>query len=458
MSVSPTPACSLGGQLVAAGRNPDDDAWPAAPMVLDGVTVKWGRTKALQQPTPATATVDLFDPTGTWAAGLDLIGVPLVLSWTGQGVTRTYFTGRVGSVEVIPHVAVLDNVRTEGALVTLTGTSLLADLGNRLPTEVSWPAETLAARRARIAALAAGPVASISTRPVWDTAPLAATDPSKTSALDLVKTLFDACGADRYTYDPHTRAVTYLSRRTFPDPAAVAYLTRDDTRPGAYITAPGGMVDGHNVTYKGAAVKDLGSRLTRVVLTYTTTGSSTAQITVPLAGIDEATLGVRAVSVTTLHTDTATATAAATDLAALAAGEATGWALESMQWKPGPAGFDTLDQAVTLIGGAETAAVYFLARTWLPSLGIRPVFGVMGGQITYTAGAWSVQWLNAPVAVTGPQPYLVTFDHIDDATPGNTLVWDDEPGPDTLHDSVTYDDLGFVSYGLGVTTIPTDGA
>jgi hypothetical protein len=164
VSVNPAPSCSLSGQLVAAGRT-TGGVWPAAPMALEGVTVKWGRGGPLEQPTPATATVRLFDPTGVWAAGADLIGAPLELSWAAAGTTRRYFTGRVGGVAVEPHAAMLDNVRTDGALVTLSCTSLLADLANRLPAETSWPAETLAARRARIAALAAGPVASIATRP-----------------------------------------------------------------------------------------------------------------------------------------------------------------------------------------------------------------------------------------------------------------------------------------------------
>jgi hypothetical protein len=455
VSVNPAPSCSLSGQLVAAGRT-TGGVWPAAPMALEGVTVKWGRGGPLEQPTPATATVRLFDPTGVWAAGADLIGAPLELSWAAAGTTRRYFTGRVGGVAVEPHAAMLDNVRTDGALVTLSCTSLLADLANRLPAETSWPAETLAARRARIATLAAGPVASIATRPAWDSAPLAALDPSKTSCLDLLKGIFDACGADRYTYDPDTRAVGYLTRRTYPDPAGLVRFTADAARPGAYLTAPGGAVDGGRVAMSGAAHRDVASRLTRVVLTYTT-GTTTAQVTVPLSGVDESLVGVRAASVTTGHTDPAQAAAAAADLAALAGGEATGWALDAMQWKPGTAGFDSLAQATRLIGGTETADVYLLQRTWLSALGIRPVFGVMGGQITYTGGAWQVQWTNAPIAA-GAQPYTLTWDHIDDGTPGNTLVWDDEPGPGTVDDSVTYDDLAFACYGLGVTTIPTDGA
>jgi hypothetical protein len=190
----------------------------------------------------------------------------------------------------------------------------------------------------------------------------------------------------------------------------------------------------------GAAHRDVASRLTRVVLTYTT-GTTTAQVTVPLSGVDESLVGVRAASVTTGHTDPAQAAAAAADLAALAGGEATGWALDAMQWKPGTAGFDSLAQATRLIGGTETADVYLLQRTWLSALGIRPVFGVMGGQITYTGGGWQVQWTNAPIAVTGPAPAAVTWDDLDPS-----LTWD-EDSPTGLDDSVTYEDLAYVYSG-----------
>jgi hypothetical protein len=272
-----------------------------------------------------------------WAAGVDLIGAPLELSWSAAGETRTYFTGRVGAVEVSPHTATLDNVRTQGALVSLSCTSLLADLGQpaarrnvvagRDPRRPPGP-HRHPRRRAR--------VASIATRAAWDAAPLAALDPSKTIALDHLKALFDACGADRYTYDPHTKAVGYLARRTFPDPTPLARLT--PTRPGWVCTSPppAGPSTGITSATPAAAGKDLASRLTRVVLSYVT-GTTTAQVTVPLSGIDESAVGVRAATVATAHTDVTQATAAANDLAALAAGEATGWALDAMQWKPAPA-------------------------------------------------------------------------------------------------------------------------
>lgn len=438
MTVQPVPTVTLGGALVAAGRAPDG-TWPAAPIALDGLSVKWGRSKALDQPTPATAEVRLFDPTGVWLAGQPrLIGTRLDLSWAAGATSRTMFTGRITAAEVEPHVVMLDNTRTEGALITLSASSILTDLGNRYPPETSWPAETLAARRTRIINLCAGPVTSITTRATWDAAPLAALDPSKTSALDHLKTLYDNCGADRYTYDPTTRGVSFLARRSFPTAASVAHLQRDSTRSGVYITAPGGQLDGGRIAATGPASRGIDSAITRVVLTYTV-GTGTAQVTVPLSGVDESVAGVRAASVTTGHTDASQATAAANDLAALAGGEATGWTVAALRWNTAGRGFDDIGQALRLIGGAETADVVFLARAWLSALGILPVFGIMGGTITYTGTAWTVQWTNAPVSVTAPGAAL-GWDDLDPS-----LVWDDMPGPATFDDSVTYDDLGMIT-------------
>jgi hypothetical protein len=105
-------------------------------------------------------------------------------------------------------------------------------------------------------------------------------------------------------------------------------------------------------------------------------------------------------------------------------------------------GFETLAQATLLLAGYETPAAVFLAGTWLPDLGIRPVFGVMGGTITYTDAAWTVEWNPAPIGVTGTPPPAVTWDDLDPS-----LVWDDAPNPNAFHDSVTYEDLAFVSSG-----------
>jgi hypothetical protein len=451
VTVTPVAVLSLAGADVAAGPSADG-SWPAL-MALDGASVKWGRADVLAQPAPATATVALFDPSGSWAAGRDLIGQPLTLRWTVGAESRVYFRGRVAAVTVTRRKASGPAVGTvTGATVQLSATSVLTDLGNRRPTDptTAWPPETFAARRARLATQAVGVLTGITTRPLWDAAPLAAVDnPGAGKVLEHVTGLFDSAGADRYTFDPHSQELTWVGRRTFPA-AGAAHLVRDATRPGVYVTGPtvqrsatdpaepAVSIPAGVVEYSGGVSKTMGSRITRVTLTYPGTGKG---FTVLTPGADETAIGVRSLDVATQHTDDTQALTAANDLSALVTGEASGWVLDTMRWDTTKTdGFDTIEQARLLLAGCERTGVFWLSGSWLPGLGVLPLFGVMGGSIVCSRGAWRVEWNAAPTSLTGTAPG-VTWDDLDPS-----LVWSDDPTrTDRFDDSVTYDDLAFVA-------------
>lgn len=460
-SVRPVPVLAIGGVDVASGPAADGTL---SLMALSGASVKWGRDKTLTQPSPATAQLSLFDPTGVWAATADLVGRAVTLRWTWTSTTRTYFRGRITSVDLQrQRITRPDGTVVHGTLVQLTASGVLTDLGNRRPPVEAWPAETMAARRTRVAALTAGPVSSIATRPAFDAAPVAAVpDASKVTALDLLRDLFDSTGADRMTVDPDTQAVGYVPRRAYTGTDLAGRLVRDSAaRLGAFValTAAGGRyVDARAVLYKGGVSRDMSSRLTRATVTWSNAGQA-ATITRAIPGADEAVVGVREVTLSTILADATAAGTAADELAAFAAGEASGWTLDPMTWETArTGGFETVAQALVLLGGAELTGVYWLQGSFLPQLGIRPVFGIMGGTITYRDAGWVVTWQNAPVSLTGGPAYELTWDHVDDGSPGSTLVWDDVDRADGLHPSVTYEDMQYVAFGLGVTTIPTDGA
>lgn len=438
-TVRPVPVLALSGADLAAGPAADG-SWPTL-MALDGASVKWGRQKVLEQPKPATATVRIFDPSGVWAADRELVGQPVELRWTWGATARVCFTGRVAAVELErARVRAPDGNTVRGTLVTFSCTSLLTDLGNRKIAE-QWPTETLSARRAHVAAAAAGPVSAVVTPAGWADAEVFASPPGKDTALAVLGRLFDTCGGARFAYDPHTRAVATVARRIFTDPAGLAGLTRDDSRVGVFIAAPGGWIDAAAVTGKDTASKDMDSRLTRAQVTWSNAGTAET-VTRTIPGADETVIGERAVSVDTGLTSPVWAGTAADNLADLAAGEASGWTLEPMRWDTARTGggFETLEQALALLSGTELPGVHFLARTALPDLGIRPVFGVMGGTITYRERAWSVEWQPAPIKAA-PLAHAVEWDDLDPA-----LVWDEDT-PNGLHESVTYEDLGFVAAG-----------
>ena len=454
MSVTPTAALLLAGAPIAAGPNPDG-TWPAL-MALDGVTVKWGRGAPLEQPKPATANVAVLDPSGEWAAGADLIGQPVAVQWTAAGETHTYFTGRVASVTVTPtKVRNPDGNTVHGARVALSCTSLLTDLGNVRPASGAWPAETLAARRARVAALAAPAVSGIGTRATWDLAPLAAV--AKTdgaTVLQAVTELLANAGADRWTYDPDTRRIEWLGRRTF-DPADAAHLARDSARPGVYVAGPSVQrsasdpvqpavgIPASVIAGDGTVTKDQAARLTRATVTYPDPANPTGSLTVTaLTGADEALLGSRSADSKVQIADTTRALSVAQDIAALVAGEASGWVLPGMRWDTSLTnGFDTLEQARLLLAGTERTGVFWLAGSLLPALGVLPLFGVLGGTILYRHGAWTVDFTPAPTSLTGPPAPGVTWEDLDPS-----LTWDD-PGPHSLDDSVTYEDMRWVPSG-----------
>lgn len=455
MPVSPLPVVALDGVDIAAGPDPDG-GWPDL-MVVDGATVTWGRTAALAQPTPATATVRLFDPTGSWAADYPgILGAPVTLRWSVPGEERIYFTGRVAAVEVArpTRYRSSEGRALPGSVVTLSCASLLVDLANLPLSGNALSAETFAERRARYAADAAPAVTAIATRPIWDPMPLAADYSGGTRpVLEMITGLLAQAGGDRWTYDPHTRGIGWTARRSFA-PADAARLVRDQDRRVA-VTGPAAVradappapalsVDAGQLEYSDQVSVDMAAAVTRVEVKWlsftgydTATGArlyadATMRYVLPS---DERVTGVRALSVESGITDSTWAQNVAYDLAALAYGEARGWLPTGrLRWAPRD-GFPTIDHARLMLAGTETHGVFWLAGSWFPGAGVLPLFGVMGATIGYERGRWAVEFTPAPTSRTATPPG-VAWEALDPA-----LTWDD------LAESVTYEDLRFVTAG-----------
>lgn len=446
-------------------------------IALDGVTCRWGRSQVTDQPELATAQVTLFDGTRRWATATDRIGQRIdlahVTTMPGASIPGdpvTFFRGRISDVQLSQRTV----GGVPGVLVRLVCTSLLADLANITPT-VAWPAETVAARASRISA-AAAPIGVVA-RSSWGPAAVraVAADQQK-SLLDHVRDLYDSCGADRFSYSPSIGNVVPVSRRAYaergaarlwwsqqPSPTVGAFPSARDGQ-GAYV-APmplGGFVntylDGDRLAYDPAqgVQRGMASRITRVRVNYTDTAGATQYLELPIPGVDESVIGTRTAAVESLLTAAADVLTAALELRGVATGEAAAWRLQSVHISTGRLPLEEYPQVQLLLSGNEENYTVFLQRTWLPLLGIRPLFGVMGATVTYAGGGWALDLELSPVITTLPQ-HPITWEEIDNGSTAYRIECWDTPGhPRGFHPSVTCEDLRYVAAGLGVTTIPAD--
>jgi hypothetical protein len=480
-SVDPDPIVTLSGtDLSTTADGP-------GPIALDALSVSWGREAAMDQPGAATATVRLFDPTGVWATGRELIGQPLLLSWTATypGETsprrKAFFRGRVTAAKLSRRS--VSNTATGGTVtgteVELGASSLLTDLANRVPFE-AWPDETLEARRARVATWASGPVASVTVRDYWKpphVAPVAAAD--QPSVLDSLLGLYDSAGPDRMVYDPDAQTVDWLNRRNYGNTGlgqlwwkVAGEGTAMEGR-GAYATvrtttanADNKATNRHHLdgafleAAEGLLSKDISSRVTRVEVAHKDSGAAFAARveTALVAGTDEGSQGVRAIRHDSQVTWNDYALHAAQDLAGMAGAEAAGWSTGSLTYRADLAGgFEYFDQfAEILLSGMEANSPVFIQRAWFTGLGIRPHMVIVGGTIAYEGGWRSTIDIQPTSSIPGVAQHAISWSEIDDGSTTYELQWHDEDHPRGLMESLTYEDIGFVARGLGVTTAPTN--
>lgn len=492
--INPTGLVYVAGTVISGALS------GTAPVALS-TSFDWGRRSLFDQPDVATGQVAIFDPSGTWGTGieargaaLDLIGEPLDLGWRDAGVDHINFRGRITAVTIAP----FDHAGYRGALITLTVTSRLAELG--YVKNAAFPTEAAVTRLGRIqtaaAALAGGAVASVSGPAAGppQTAPSGNSMRARVAGdVDLLTALQDAYKnfaastiLISMTYDPATRAVRGLRRRKFGTlPASqgttrrgLAGLRTSTERVGAYIAphvfaadkaVPASPVplylDGGATTAPagGWLARSPEGRVTQVDTTWWavpagggTSVQSTYSYTVPRTRTG---LSAQVARVDTEIEDSGTAGSTAAqnlgkEVADLALYEGGGWILEPPTLDTAVSGgFENLDQVTALLAGTESEALMFLQSTRLPEMGVRPLFSIIGGTITCAAGHWTVAIQLAPVMTTDKQ-HAVTWAEIDDGTTGNTIkhYLDGADHADGLHSSVTVEDLAYCATGLGVTT------
>jgi hypothetical protein len=447
----------------------------AGPFAVGEASVDWGRRDLLAHPDPATGTLQVFDASNRWALEQDIVGAPVVLRYagtltmalTGDPITvdTAFFRGRVGEgVKTRRHVLTWGGQQYDGTLVTLPLRSILVDLANITPTG-AWPAETLDARRSRIAGLISrlvpgglvlrdtgniGNAFAASNVLAGGVAAVAAT--AQTNLLAHIQALFDVYGGDSYGYQPQSQSIGPVPRRVHTGRAAAQLVSRAASpghrHAGAYIRPV--AVAGSGATYFDATelvyddTRELiaPSKVTRVQVTVP--GGAVIERLVP--GADEQTTTARVATLTTIATDASVQAAAADELLSLVTREAADWSLGSIGWDS-ELGEELNDVQLTLmIGGYELPTRAFLQGSFLPAYGLRPIVGVIGGTIRHSSGRWSAEARAAPIATTDLL-HPIFWGEL-----GLGVTWQDGEAGGGLDQTVTWGDLRHVGMGLGATS------
>jgi hypothetical protein len=471
VSVTAVPTVTVAGTVIGGTD-------PAAPLVaVSGLRLTWGRGGVLEAPTPATVQLTIRDTArgAPFARRTDLIGQPIVTGWTTSGGTSgTNFRGRITDVNVTPRPR-------GGFYVQLAASSVEVDLANyTIPEGTTWPNETFAARRTRIAALLPagsftggvllpdrfdlGLQASITPDADLDTYPAALVDAGGRTLLELLQELFRSTSPLPMVYDPSADRLTFAPRRryAFNTPAGLtmsAQLMPSPDHGGRYVPASlaGHALDAQKLGYDGALSQPLDSRLTRVEVNYLDSAAGYGQRTQALSSPDdqaaEPLIGRRTLTVDSIHADLLKAAQLCVLYSNVVNHEARAPRLNAVAYSSAKEPVPTAALAGVLLAGRETGDTVFLRRSWLPRLGRNPLVGILGGTVAYSRGAWSVEFVPAPV-------YLDPAPHTYAPVTVAALAADDTVRLSDVDPSVRLGDLGYLEVGAGFTSttvLPYEG-
>jgi hypothetical protein len=468
VSVTAAPTLTVAGAPV-----PIAAAGAPGLVAIDALRINWGRGTVLEQPKAATATLTVLDRAAglPFASRTDLIGQPIVLGWAcSDGTSGTNFRGRVTDVVSTP----LPGAKLgAGWRVALSCSSLEVDLANYvLPDATVWPAETFAARRARLAALLpAGAFAGgvvlpdrfalqLQTRTTpdtdLDTYPAAQQDVSGKDLLSLLRDLFAATSPLPMVYDVAGDRLTYAGRRlaTFNQPLGMtlsAMLRASADHGGRYVAAglSGVGLDAAGLAYSGGLEQQLDSRITGVAVSYLDQAAAYAQRSATATTTDsgqESVIGRRTWTIDTIHADAGKAAQLAGLYADVASSEARIPRLGQLGFTTKRTPFEDGVAVSILLAGNETGRTLFLRDSWLPQVRQRPIIGILGAVVSYSAGVWNVDLTPAPVMLN-PLPLADRWAPVSIAASAVAGVRLRDMDP-----SVTFGDLAYIDIGAGYDT------
>jgi hypothetical protein len=459
------------GNLPANG-SPGDVAGLQA---VTELSITWGRSSMTELPRAATAALTVRDssPGAVLARRTDLIGQTISLGWgrlaDGTGGERGFnFQGRITDATAAPFRHPHDGTW----LVSLAASSREVDLANVLvPAGTTWPAETFAARLARITALLPDAFSSVTLPTRFDLGtaanadgsdptlgfPVAPADVSGADVLTLLRQFYASVSAMPMIYDPQQPGFRFLPVRrrvhtTSPVGTFIASLVRDPDRANrAAITCngPGGMgVEARRIPSSGAVHSSLDTRITRIEVKYKDSANGYAAA-VAVASTKhtalESVIGRRTWTVDTINASTLQARTVASYYAQVINLDASLPLLDSADITTAREPIHNDNEAQWLLGCAESNGTAFVNGSLLPQLGQRPLIGLLGGRLGYAHGQWTHRVQPALVATdTYGYPYAPIPVNVVD--PGRTLTLAD------IDRSVTFADCRYLDMPAGASS------
>lgn len=431
-------------------------------VVLDNLTINWGRSNHLDDVSPATLSLTVLDRDGAWVKSQQLLGMEIITGvrfTDSQGIARDFknFRGRIVEAECVARERDLITGTDHGYLVYIRATDKLAELGNRFLSNQSWPSEYYETRKARFEAALSGVVAGVGGAYVVQQLQYSATAFDQKSLLDLI-TEHMAAGVEWVNYDPDTNRVEATGRESFTTPGWTGLrLALTDDGSGLYgletdvsdFYAPFPRhhynVDAGSLIPKSGVRRTIESGITEILYEYSTDAAGTKGTYVLGTGLNEAIYGRRTYAVKTENMKNV----------AVLAGIYQGNAQDAQTWQPPEVewdtriqdkGFQSFVQVRSFISGRAWPSPIFLSRNSYNSFPSKvPIYRVIGGSMTYSADnsgdmGWIVQPHFAPLA------FATTF------TPlaWNTINPSTSPviGWDDLDNTVTWNDINLTGQGV----------
>lgn len=218
------------------------------PIVMDGLTVRWGREGYFDEAEPSRCTVRLWDSSAEWAERIRdsrALGVELAVKWSTGSRTVTMFRGSVANA----HADELDRTDDRGNTVwevTLTASDPTAALGNVFPVPGTLSSShTMEDRKAWLMGLAEYGgirIADLEYQQGYRTARCKPVDVGKDSALDLLGEFYGSMSGDAFSYDPDTNRVVQAERMDWEFHTYLASF--DDSRGAVMVTATDAEING----------------------------------------------------------------------------------------------------------------------------------------------------------------------------------------------------------------------